>query len=107
MRELVEKYDAVLMANHGAVTLGKHVMDAHFKMETVEHFARIALVARQLGATNTLGEGHVQELLDLRSRFGIAGRPGCQLPGEAPQAETDQLVSQITQQVLQHLRESG
>jgi L-fuculose-phosphate aldolase len=110
MRELVGRYDAVLMANHGAVTLGKHVMDAHFKMETVEHFARIALVARQLGATNTLGEGHVQELLDLRTRFGITGRPGCQIPSTAGSnipvgTETDELVAQITRQVLQQLQE--
>ncbi|MBT6145683.1 MAG: class II aldolase/adducin family protein, partial [Gemmatimonadetes bacterium] len=108
MRPLVKDYDAILMANHGAVTMGKHVMDAHFKMETVEHFARIALVARQLGATNTLGEGHVQELLDLRSRFGIVGRPGCTLPsGGAASGSSDQLVNDITQQVLQRLREGG
>ena len=101
MRPLVEKYDAVLMANHGAVTLGKSVQDAHFKMETVEHFARIALVARQLGATNTLSETHVQELLDLRTRFGITGRPGCARPeaGAAPD-----LVEQITRQVVERLR---
>ncbi|MBT4100688.1 MAG: hypothetical protein HOE86_23720, partial [Gemmatimonadetes bacterium] len=83
-------------------------MDAHFKMETVEHFARIALVARQLGATNTLGEGHVQELLDLRTRFGIVGRPGCQMPSstgaDAAGTGTDELVAQITRQVLQQLQ---
>ncbi|MEE2832502.1 MAG: class II aldolase/adducin family protein [Candidatus Latescibacterota bacterium] len=107
MRPLVEKYDAVLMANHGAVTLGKSVQDAHFKMETVEHFARIALVARQLGATNTLSEPHVQELLDLRARFGITGRPDCVRPESANGADesgTSNLVGQITQQVVEQLQ---
>lgn len=101
MRPLVEKYDAVLMANHGAVTLGKSVQDAHFKMETVEHFARIALVARQLGSTNHLSEQHVQELLDLRARFGIVGRPGCARP--EGNASSDDLVEQITREVVQRL----
>jgi hypothetical protein len=63
-----------------------------------------------LGATNTLGEGHVQELLDLRTRFGITGRPGCQIPSTAGSnipvgTETDELVAQITRQVLQQLQE--
>ena len=39
MKPLLRQYDAVLMANHGVVTVGEHIMDAHFKMETVEHFA--------------------------------------------------------------------
>ncbi|MFH1571144.1 MAG: class II aldolase/adducin family protein [Gemmatimonadota bacterium] len=107
MRPLLEKYDAVLMANHGVVTLGKTVMDAHFKMETVEHFAKIAFVARQLGGTNTLKPNQVQDLLDLRQRFGIVGRPSCDLGGnQLPAAPADggDLVGQITREVLRRLQ---
>ncbi|HJP31813.1 MAG TPA: class II aldolase/adducin family protein [Candidatus Latescibacteria bacterium] len=104
MRDLVEKYDAVLMANHGAVTLGKSVQEAHFKMETVEHFARIALVARQLGSTNTLSGPHVEELIDLRSRFGITG-PSCSR-SETGDGTAD-LVDQITKQVVERLHGSS
>jgi L-fuculose-phosphate aldolase len=103
MRPLLSKYDAVLMANHGAVTLGKSVQDAHFKMETVEHFARIALVSRQLGATNTLDSSQVQELLELRSRFGIRDRPGCELPAAGPSSAD--LVERITSEVVRRLRD--
>ena len=71
MRPLLRQYDAVLMANHGVVTVGQHVMDAHFKMETVEHFAQIALVAHQLGGIRTLGGKDVEDLTNLRERFGI------------------------------------
>ncbi|MFC1526651.1 class II aldolase/adducin family protein [Candidatus Latescibacterota bacterium] len=107
MRPLLEKYDAVLMANHGVVTLGKSVNDATFKMETVEHFAKIALVARQLGATNTLNPGQVQDLLDLRERFGIVGRPGCALDGTPAPVSSDgsgDLVERITAEVLRRLQ---
>ena len=108
MKPLLKDYDAILMANHGAVTLGKDVMDAHFKMETVEHFAKIALDAHQLGQVKTLSEGHVNELIDLRERFGIVGRPSCER-SELPLAgggeeNPNELVEQITQEVLKKLR---
>ena len=108
MKPLLKDYDAILMANHGAVTLGKDVMDSHFKMETVEHFAKIALVAHQLGQVKTLSDGHVNELIDLRERFGIVGRPSCER-SELPLAgggeeKPSELVEQITQEVLKKLR---
>ena len=111
MRPLLKEYDAVLMANHGVVTLGKNVLDAHFKMETVEHFAKIALVAQQLGQVKTLDSDQVGDLLDLRRRFGIEGRPGCRLP-EAPApsgaAESggghEELVRRITAEVVGRLK---
>ncbi len=73
MRSFVEKHDAVLLANHGAVALGRDVMDAHFKMEMIEHFARIALVSHQLGGANTLTREQVAELA---ARFGHPARTG-------------------------------
>jgi L-fuculose-phosphate aldolase len=45
---------AVLMANHGATTLGKTLHEAHQRMESVEHAARILLAARLLGRVNEL-----------------------------------------------------
>lgn len=108
MKPLLKDYDAILMANHGAVTLGKDVMDAHFKMETVEHFAKIALVAHQLGQVKTLSDSHVNELIDLRERFGIVGRPSCdrtELPlAGGQQTTSSELVEQITQEVLNKLQ---
>lgn len=108
MRPLLKEYDAVLMANHGVVTLGRDVMDAHFKMETVEHFARIALVAHQLGKVKTLDSKQVGDLIDLRQRFGIVGRPGCKLESDASGAGEDRsrdiLVQEITRQVMDQLR---
>jgi L-fuculose-phosphate aldolase len=39
---LVQKYDAILMANHGVVTYGEDLLTAFFRMETTEHYARVA-----------------------------------------------------------------
>jgi L-fuculose-phosphate aldolase len=108
MRPLLQQYDAVLMANHGVVTLGRDAMDAHFKMETVEHFARIALVAQQLGGVKTLDPTQVGDLIGLRQRFGIAGRPGCKISEEPVASGADdsqeELISKITQQVMIQLK---
>jgi L-fuculose-phosphate aldolase len=108
MKPLLREYDAVLMANHGVVVLGKDVMDAHFKMETVEHFAKIALVARQLGAVQTLTEDQVGDLIQLRQRFGIEGRPSCAMDvsdaaNETRNGQAD-LIEEITRQVVQHIQ---
>jgi L-fuculose-phosphate aldolase len=70
--ELLSSHDAFLLANHGAVTVGASVTAAYHKMETLEHFAQITLVARQLGRVNVLDEAQAQELYNLRSRFGVA-----------------------------------
>src|SRR5262245_48817886 len=47
-------HDAVLMANHGVIAWGADVEQAYLRLELVEHLARIALVARQLGAIQPL-----------------------------------------------------
>ena len=56
-------YCAVLLANHGAVTLEKDLKTAYWRMETLEHTARIHLNARALGGGVALTEEQVQELL--------------------------------------------
>jgi L-fuculose-phosphate aldolase len=47
-------HTAVLMANHGATTLGTTLDQAHQRMESLEHAARILLTARLLGRVNEL-----------------------------------------------------
>ncbi len=66
---LIADHDAVLMANHGVVTCGADLMTAYMNMETVEHFAKIALVAHLLGRQEPLSEQHVDKLREIRTRF--------------------------------------
>jgi L-fuculose-phosphate aldolase len=81
MLPLIPKYDAIMMANHGAVCYGPDVFKAYFKMETLEHFARIQLVAELLGGPKVLPRVEVDALLDSRTRYGVkaasAGEPNC------------------------------
>jgi L-fuculose-phosphate aldolase len=73
----LQDYDAFLLENHGALTIGPDVMTAYYRMETLEHFAHIALVAIQLGKLQTLDESNVRKLIGLRERFGIKTQVGC------------------------------
>ena len=68
MLPYIPKYDAILMGNHGAVCYGEDVYKAFFRMETMEHFARISLVAELLGGAKVLPRLEVDKLLDSRTR---------------------------------------
>jgi L-fuculose-phosphate aldolase len=91
MLPLIPKYDAIMMGNHGAVCYGPDVYKAYFKMETVEHFARIAFVAEMLGGAKVLPRLEVDKLLDSRTRYGVkarvAGEPGCPIAAEDMSSE--------------------
>ena len=62
-------HDAILLANHGAVTYGSNLDDALWKMETVEHFAHITLAARQIGTPQFLSPAQLAELAEAKQRY--------------------------------------
>jgi L-fuculose-phosphate aldolase len=94
VRKYIKAHDGMLLANHGAVTCGPDVMAAYYKMETIEHFAKISLVARQLGGENLISREEVERLQGLRGFYGIpAPAPLCTDPVEAGAA--DQALCQI------------
>jgi L-fuculose-phosphate aldolase len=86
IRPYIPKYDAMLLANHGAVAYGSDVMRAFSRMDTVEHFARIALAAELLGGAKVLPRTEIQKLFDARPRYGIQSNnrfePGWPLTAE-------------------------
>lgn len=106
MLPYISKYDALLMANHGAVAYGQDVFQAFFRMEMVEHYARILLVAELLGGARALPRVEVQKLFDSRTRYKVRSRnqfePGAPMtaedlpdPGEKLQITREQLLAII------------
>ena len=94
VRKYIKAHDGMLLANHGAVTCGPNVMAAYYKMETIEHFAKISLVARLLGGENLISRGEVERLQGLRGMYGIkAPAPLCTDPADA--AASDQVACQV------------
>jgi L-fuculose-phosphate aldolase len=85
---LVGSYDAILMANHGVVTYGPDLLRAFFKMETVEHFAKISLVTELLGRQVLLSDAEVDKLLSLRAGYFGPGTPAVQRNVVCPVTES-------------------
>jgi L-fuculose-phosphate aldolase len=103
MLPYIPKYDALLMANHGAVSYGEDVFQAFFRMETVEHFARISLVAELLGGPKVLPRVEVQRLFDSRDRYRVKSRnhfePGSPMTAE-DMPETSEKMEITREQLL-------
>jgi L-fuculose-phosphate aldolase len=72
VRKYIGAHDGVLLANHGAMTVAADLFAAYYKMETIEHFAHISLVARVLGGERLLSREEVQRLQGLRGSYGIS-----------------------------------
>ena len=79
----IQKHDAFLLKNHGALTVGNSLMRACFTMEEVEFNAKINLYARQIGvgAQARIDEipcDQLEKLMELRKKMGLPGKhPGC------------------------------
>lgn len=91
MADLVPHHDALLLSNHGAVTYGPDLEQAFFKMEILEHFAKINILTRILGRQILLTREAVDKLFDVREKYGITApdfrQVGCPVTAEE-KAET-------------------
>jgi L-fuculose-phosphate aldolase len=66
----LDTHDALLLANHGAVTVGRTLDEAWIRMESLEHSARIILAARQVGQPQPLSHEAVRALMQQREKDG-------------------------------------
>jgi L-fuculose-phosphate aldolase len=96
VRKYVKAHDGLLLANHGALALAGDVMSAYYRMETIEHFAKISLVARTLGREQLLSREEVERLQGLRGMYGIAS-PAPICTDDAVQMKGGQLECQVVQ----------
>lgn len=119
----IRECDAILLANHGALTVGPDIYTAYHKMETMEHFAHINWIARTLGQVNPLGDEELRKLMELRTRLGSTSKLcdrcsallGIQKDEESStltsarinELELTALIAQVTTNVLQELGEAN
>lgn len=70
-------HDAVLLQNHGALTVGADVLTAYYRMETLELFAQISLNAHLLGGAQEISRENINRLISMREGYQVTGRhPG-------------------------------
>lgn len=67
--EFIRENDAVLLANHGALTVGKNLTKAYYRMETLEHFAKVSLITKLLGGAKELSRDELEECIKLSENF--------------------------------------
>ena len=75
---LLANHDAMLLANHGALTVGPTLTRAYFNMESLEMYAKTSLYIHLLGGTPDLSRERIDDLLELREKvYRLPGRhPG-------------------------------
>ncbi len=77
--QAIQDYDAVILAHHGTLTVGRTLWDAYQRLEKVEHAAQITLIARQLGQVRTLSPEAIDKLMAQRREWlRRQGRDACQ-----------------------------
>lgn len=103
MEPLVQGHDAILMANHGVVTCGPDLLTAYLRMETTEHFARVALVTQLLGKQEVLSNDDVQKLHVARVRYGAGAEPANGSGGAASSDRSDAERVTLTRRELESL----
>ncbi|MGQ9598598.1 MAG: class II aldolase/adducin family protein [Anaerolineae bacterium] len=122
IRQAIRQYDAIILAHHGSLTVGRTLWEAYLRLEKVEQTAQITLAAHQLGRVRTLSPQAVQRLAEMRRAYlQRQGRDLCEgcsicvlgddyeppVPGTSTAAESssnEMLVRQIAQAVVKNLK---
>ncbi len=116
----LQYYDAVLLANHGALAFSDSLLNAYHKMESLEFYAQLLYQSKMLGGPKQLSEDQVQRLYEIRRQFGLkgkhpadicpnakAGKPSCHSCGGSCGGncggDDSALIAEITKKVLASL----
>jgi L-fuculose-phosphate aldolase len=75
IRPFVEKAKVVVLKNHGTVSWGDSLEQAFWYTEILDAYCRILMLAKQVGRVERISEPKVNELLDLKERFGLGVDP--------------------------------
>lgn len=69
VEKFVKEYNAVLLANHGALTWGTDLMSAYMRMETVEFYARMLFQCEMLGRAKELDAEEIAKIKTLNRPY--------------------------------------
>ena len=117
VEEYLPYFDAVLLANHGALSYSDSLLNAYMKMESVEFYAQLLYQSRVLGGPKEFTPEQVEQLYEIRRKFGMKGKhpanvclnakegkPSCHGCGNCHSGNNDkELIEKITKQVVEAL----
>ncbi|HBM79530.1 MAG: class II aldolase/adducin family protein [Clostridiales bacterium] len=111
--KFLPEYDAILLENHGALTYGKDLITAYYKMESMEFYAKLTFISTMLGGPKELSESQVLRLYEIRKKLGVSGRFPGKLPdelnrnnkkNELKDYDVKKIVELVTEKVLEELK---
>jgi L-fuculose-phosphate aldolase len=70
----IKEYNAWLLESHGALTAGADPYQSYFRMESLELYAQVLVIAKSLGTITTLDTERVRTLIALREQYGVENR---------------------------------
>ncbi len=88
VEKYLQYYDAVLLANHGALAYSDSLLSAYHKMESLEFYAELLFKARMLGGPKELTPPQVERLYEIRRQFGMTGKHPADLCPNAKNGKT-------------------
>lgn len=115
LKPFLPNHNAFLLTNHGAVTVGRDPFEAYYRMETIDHYCRVLLLAAQLGGWNQIDPAKVRELFKTREnlgykerRVGLTDAEICRtgVPGEnlvPPATPMDGAIEEVIKKVIERL----
>jgi len=129
----IKDFDVFLLANHGAVALGRTILEAYWRMEILDAYCQTILLARQLGGVTQVTDQHMRELFQIKESMGLPDRriadpvaarcdvnapcaldAAAERPGAGPvvgagviPAPSVEILETITREVLSQLRSKG
>jgi L-fuculose-phosphate aldolase len=71
---LIAGHDAIILAHHGSLTVGRDLEEAYERLEVLEHSAEILLLASCLGPPRQIPPGQVDKLMRMRREMLKSGR---------------------------------
>jgi len=106
IHDYIGQCDALILDRHGTLTVGVSLREAFFKLDKLEHTARVVLAARLLGKVQVLSGAQVEKLMEARKSLGLKGKQircvHCTTGSPSP-AAGDDLVARISGEVLRIL----
>ncbi|MEZ0536396.1 class II aldolase/adducin family protein [Caldicellulosiruptoraceae bacterium PP1] len=77
LSKYLHEFDAFLLENHGALTVGENLEKAYFKMESMEFYAQVLYLSESIGKPQEISQENIDKLIELRKSFNIKGKyPG-------------------------------
>src|SRR4051812_22526129 len=67
----VKDSNTIIMQSHGVVCFDPDLEQCYYKLEIVDAYARILILAKQVGSIRPLETEEMKELLELKAKFGL------------------------------------